>query len=229
MPEFEAGFYDFDGTLANSQQHNKRLMILGLRALGEERSEDVIRAAMAFPWDDCVRYMFPHADQSLIELYDHYVTDAHYQTIDDLEIFPGVLDTLRSNHQQQISLAIVSNREHSIYWMLRKKGLYDYFDAFVDVSMVKEPKPSPEPTRLAASFLSVNPKHCFAVGDSITDIKSYQKAGVGLTIGFAPGYDGDGLWEANPDHIVQSYKTIEYIISHGIRRVGDEPVVWREV
>lgn len=226
--KFDGGFYDCDGTLVDSGPHNIKLMKGGLRAQNQERPEKVILEARAFPWDQCVRHLFPDASAEVIDQYNGDVTTMHYQLIDELEVFPHVLEALQSHRQQGIPLAIVSNREYSIYWMLKKKGLYDSFDAFVDVSMINEPKPSPQSTLLAARFLGVDPRRCFGVGDSKTDIYAYKAAGVGLTIGFAPGYDGYGLAEANPDYIVHSYKTIEHIISHGIRGMGDKPIIWQD-
>jgi phosphoglycolate phosphatase-like HAD superfamily hydrolase len=229
MAEFEAGIYDFDGTLADSGSHNLKLMKEGLIAQNQERSESIILEARSLPWTECVRHLFPDATNQILERYNYDVTTRHYQLINELKIFPYVLETLESQCRKRIPLAIVSNRENSIYWMLRKKGLDDYFKVVVDRSMVSDPKPSAEPVLLAAELLGVDLHHAFGVGDSKTDIYSYQEAGIGLTIGFARGYDGKELFEANPDHIVSSYEEIDFIIAQGLRRVGDEPVVWREV
>lgn len=171
MAEFEAGLFDFDGTLVKSS-FNDLLMIRSLQMIGQERSKNILKEAAVLPWSGCIKYLFPGSSQELTNKFNYEVTPWHYQLIDELEVSPGVLEILKFHRENKLPAGIVSNRSQSIYWMLRKKGLLDYCDVVVDISMVKNPKPDPEPMLLAAKLLGVDIRKTFVVGDSKADILS---------------------------------------------------------
>lgn len=212
MVEFKAGVYDFDGCLVDSRQYNLDLINLALQARGRRCSEEEIHNAMTFTWDECVRLLLPRAPQDVLEDFKESVRSFEKQKIDQLKVFPKVFETLKEHRRQGLALAIVSNRETSIFRLLETTGLREYFHAIVSCDMVEKPKPHPESTLKALDRLRVLPHQAFGVGDSPSDIEAYKAAGLGMTIGVTHGYFGYEISKARPDYVVSSFAEIQNIL-----------------
>lgn len=77
----------------------------------------------------------------------------------------------------QIALATSATGEEASY-VLKCLGIYRYFDSIVNISSVKNPKPSPEIYFEACKSLGINPGNCLGFEDSIPGITSLERAGV---------------------------------------------------
>lgn len=62
--------------------------------------------------------------------------------------------------------------------VLRNLGIYEYFDAVIDVSKVQNPKPDPEVYLKACHALGLSPEQCIGFEDSITGIRALDSADV---------------------------------------------------
>lgn len=85
-----------------------------------------------------------------------------------------LLDFLKLNNIK-IALATSTSKDSAIK-MIRKAGVYDYFDAFVCGDDVKNGKPHPEVFLKAAEKLELKSEECVAFEDSINGIKSAHAA-----------------------------------------------------
>jgi pyrophosphatase PpaX len=61
---------------------------------------------------------------------------------------------------------------------LRKAGLTEEIDLIVAADEVTNPKPHPEPIRIALERLEVLPQHAVYIGDSVHDMEAGRAAGV---------------------------------------------------
>lgn len=87
-----------------------------------------------------------------------------------------LLDFLKANG---IKTAVAtSTSSQSAYPMLKKAGVYDYFDELVCGDSVTHGKPHPEVFLTAAKRLGLDPCDCIGLEDSINGIKSAYSAGM---------------------------------------------------
>lgn len=81
-----------------------------------------------------------------------------------------LLDFLKDNN---IKMAVAtSTSAKTALKVIKKAGVYDYFDSFVCGDDVKNGKPHPEVFLTAAERIGVPPEECVAFEDSINGIKS---------------------------------------------------------
>jgi HAD superfamily hydrolase (TIGR01509 family) len=102
-------------------------------------------------------------------------------------IVPGVPEMLR-RLKARYPLAVVSARdEASTMAFLEQFDLVNYFEAIITALSAEHTKPYPDPIRLAAEKLGVQPEACLMTGDTTVDIRAGKSAGaqtVGVLCGF---------------------------------------------
>lgn len=109
-------------------------------------------------------------------------TRKYYRQIEEREgvpLKPGVRELLSygKQHGYKMAVATSSRREYSTY-MLKKGGIYSYFDALVFGDMVENAKPDPEIYLRACRLLETDPRNCMALEDSPNGIRAASSAGM---------------------------------------------------
>lgn len=129
-------------------------------------------------------------DRYLIEKNEDYLT--YIDKMDESEILPGVLDTLKllKKSGKKIALGSASKNAPKI---LEKVNLLDYFEVIVDGNSVTKAKPDPEVFLLGASKTDSEPKDCVVFEDAIAGIQAANNAGM-ISVGIG---DKDVLTEAD--------------------------------
>lgn len=227
--ELRAGLFDLDGCLLDSELSNILFAEIALNELGIVKSDEEIKRELALPWAECVQKLLPQAGKRKIEYYKRRVRELQSANLHQIHPFPGVSETLYFLKEKGVALAVVSNREASINILLDSCDLRQYFQAIVYRGKFFRCKPDPEPSLVGCRKLDVLPSQVFGVGDSVTDMLSYRSAGVNLLFGVDYGYDGKKLYDAGADHIISRFDQIPAILELGLRHLGDEPFVWKEV
>lgn len=109
---------------------------------------------------------------------------------DKSRLYPGILEVLTQLDEQDIPLAIVSNKNESLSRLiLESLGIDGYFRSISGGDTYPERKPSPLPLMRVIQELGVKPEETVMVGDSINDIEAGRQAGI-ATIGCTWGYGG---------------------------------------
>src|SRR5699024_8175789 len=79
---------------------------------------------------------------------------------------------------KDIEIGIVSAKmRQGVELGLEVTGLAKYFETIITIDDVNNPKPHPEPVRLAMNELKAKPASTIMVGDNFHDIKSGRDAG----------------------------------------------------
>ncbi|MCH5297477.1 MAG: HAD family phosphatase [Ruminococcus sp.] len=110
--------------------------------------------------------------------YDHFKAQSRerfYKRIerDGVPIKKGLFTLLDYLKSQNIKMAVAtSTSSQTALKVIRKAGIYEYFDSFVCGDDVKNGKPHPEVFLTAAERIGVSPEECIAFEDSINGIKS---------------------------------------------------------
>ena len=188
-PSIEAVLFDIDGTLVDSVE----MVVAGLADMYERysgrRPEDAeVRALMGMPLRDQARRL-PGGDPSpetVAEMTDYAIS--RYAAHEALEsAFAPAMAALHDLLDAGVPVGLVTSknaRELSDF-RLRFPAL-DAVSVAVCADDVARPKPSPEPTLLAARRLGVASSACAFIGDSRFDLDSGREAGV-FTVGVLYG------------------------------------------
>jgi len=117
---------------------------------------------------------------------------------DKSRLYPGVREALDALADNNIRMAIISNKNESLSRMILQSLMIDrFFEAICGGDTFPEMKPSPLPLLRVAERFGIAPGGAVMVGDSINDIQAGRQAGI-TTIGCTWGYGGpDELREAD--------------------------------
>lgn len=87
-----------------------------------------------------------------------------------------LLDYLKAN-KYAIAVA-TSTEEEKAKYLLKKAGIYGYFNVVVCGNMIEKGKPEPDIYLKASELLGIPPSECLALEDSISGILSADRAGM---------------------------------------------------
>lgn len=170
--------FDFDGTLANtnqvvinSWQHTYR------KIHGKEQPVDQIIKTFGEPLWISMEKAFPGENvDDLVDIYRDYQKN-HFKEM--IEMFPGMELLVSQLKERKYSVAIVTSRtRETTIRGLEKFGIIDLIDEIVSCDDTKKHKPDPEPVNIALRRLNILPEEAVMVGDSMFDILCAHNAGV---------------------------------------------------
>lgn len=130
----------------------------------------------------------------------------------DLKPTPGITKVLDFLENKNIKKCIASNANYNyVVNTLTMVKLFDYFNQNGQIfnAPINKGKPAPEVFLLAAKHFNVDPKHCWAIEDSILGIEAAKAANMsvigylGASHAVVPSYRAK-IQKANPDLIVNS-------------------------
>jgi len=211
MP-FSAALLDLDGTLLNTipdlaDATNAMRLEMGLPPL----RQDVISTYVGKGTDTLVRRALsddlsqPPDDGRLAQGLALFRRRYHLINGDKTLLYPGVLEGLKAFREQDVRMAVVTNKPDEFTRpLLERTGLAHFFDHVVCGDTCARKKPDPLPLLHACRLLGVAPGATLAIGDSINDAAAARAAGI--TILAVPyGYnEGRGVQSLEVDDIVTS-------------------------
>ena len=180
-PKIKAVLFDLDGTLINTEIYFFRAwtsaaahygmtltreMALKMRSLGRPFAAEQFREWFG---EDCP---FSETAKLCGELFT--------QLAEKYGIFlkPGVEELLKWLKERGITVALTtSQRTEKAELLLKKAGIYRYFDRIICSNMVALGKPAPDTYLLACRELGLEPVSALAVEDSPNGIRSAYSAG----------------------------------------------------
>ncbi len=199
-----AVLFDFDGTLADSYTAitasvNHVLSYYGM----ENLTESVVRKKVGYGLEHLMKELMPQIDpaESARIYREHHPSVMFTYT----KLLPGVEKTLELLNQQQIRLAVCSNKPSAITRKLVSYlGLTNRFDLVLGPEDVEAPKPHPAMLLHALKIFGVPKKQSLYVGDMTIDIETARAAEVKVWIVATGSHDTETLKAANPDRLLAS-------------------------
>jgi glucosamine kinase len=91
------------------------------------------------------------------------------------DVLPGIFQLLEKLKEQKIKMAVASSSTNAVT-VLKKIGVYDFFDHVVDVKKLKHGKPHPEVFLTAADKINVPYENCVALEDGKLGLQAIFKA-----------------------------------------------------
>ncbi|HEU0136644.1 MAG TPA: beta-phosphoglucomutase [Flavobacterium sp.] len=184
MTDKKAFIFDLDGVIVDTAKYHflawqKIAANLGIE-FTPEHNEELKGVSRIRSLDIILALGNKEATQQSKDLWLQHKNEdylAYIEKMDEREILPGVLHTLRylKDHNQPIALGSASKNARPI---LEKVGLLPFFDAIVDGNDVTNAKPDPEVFLQAANLLGASPKNSIVFEDSVAGVQAANIAGM---------------------------------------------------
>jgi phosphoglycolate phosphatase len=207
----DALIFDLDGTLVDTAPDlhaatNHVLGLIGRRpvSMGELRSfvghgaMNLIERGVGATGDAIDQTTLKHLHKTFLTYYGDNIS-AHSV------VFDGLLDVLDRAQARGLKLGVCTNKVEALsHKLLTELKMMQRFGSLVGGDTLPVMKPDPSPLIEAATRLGVTPQNIMMVGDSETDIRTAQNAGVPvLAVSF--GYTSHHVSTFNPTHVIDHY------------------------
>ena len=128
------------------------------------------------------------------------------------KLISGVKDFLIWSREKKISMAVCTNKqEHLAVDLLKKIGIYDFFEYVAGFNTFDYCKPDPRHLTSVIEILDGNIKKSLMIGDSETDANAAKEAGIPIIL-LEDGYTEKNTSEIYHNHLVKDFEGIEKII-----------------
>ncbi len=177
-----AVLFDVDGTLLDSVPLFLEMSAELLRELGAPPvHEDRIRELMSVATPDLLLEIlpddFPDAKQRVEALMtanmERFISRYHREA----ELLPDAVETVEALAAEGFSLGLVTSSGRAVPFLDRCEMRHRFL-AIVGREDVLRHKPHPEPLLLCAERMTLEPRRCIYVGDSLVDIRAARAAGM---------------------------------------------------
>lgn len=194
--------FDFDGTLANTNQ----VIINSFKHISnvfrkEECSDEYVVNTFGEPLGLTLERDYGEFNfEDVMACYREYQES---RFIDEVFLYETVEETLEFLKNKNIKLGIVTSRmRNSTLSALEKFNIKKYFDVFVCADDVEKHKPDKEPLIKAINELKSTTENTLYVGDSKFDIECALNAGV------TPVLAG---WQHGSKELIEKYN-VKYVL-----------------
>ena len=130
-----------------------------------------------------------------------------------VRLLDGVLEFLKWCKKENISMAVCTNKqEHLAIDLLKKIGIYDYFEYVAGSNTFDYCKPDPRHLTSVIEILNGDVKKSLMIGDSETDANSAKEANIPVIL-LENGYTEKNSNEIYHNHLIKDFIGVEKIVS----------------
>ena len=148
-------------------------------------------------------------DEMIKEFVDYYGKNIKNEST----LITGVKDFLIWCKEQNISMAVCTNKqEHLSNDLLKKIGIYDYFEYVAGSDTFDYCKPDPRHLTNVVEILDGDIKKTIMIGDSETDANAAKAAEIPVIL-LENGYTEKNTTEIYHNHLIKDFIGIEKIIT----------------
>ncbi len=148
-------------------------------------------------------------DQMSKEFVDYYGKNI----ISESTLINGVKEFLKWCKEKNISMAVCTNKqEHLSNDLLKKIGIYDFFEYVAGSDTFDYCKPDPRHLTSVVEILDGDVKKTIMIGDSETDANAAKSAEIPVIL-LENGYTEKNTTEIYHNHLIKDFIGIEKIIS----------------
>ena len=204
-----AVLYDCDGTLADSTDLIMRCYRHTMAThLGECPPDEEWLAGFGTPLENQIARFARSDDEAaaMLATYRVYQDGIHDELV---RPFPGAAETVAELDRRGIALAIVTSKHRrSTLRGMGLCGITDHFDVIVTPEDVSNPKPHPDPVRVALERLGVSAGEALFVGDSPHDMASGRAAGTRTAAALWGPFPRASLLAEEPDVLLHRQEDV---------------------
>ena len=133
--------------------------------------------------------------------------------VNESTLIKGVKDFLIWSKKNKLSMAVCTNKqEHLAVDLLKKIGIYDFFEYVAGHNTFDYCKPDPRHLTSVIEILDGDIKRSIMIGDSETDANAAKGAGMPIIL-LEDGYTEKNTSEIYHNHLVKDFIGIEKIVS----------------
>ena len=148
-------------------------------------------------------------DQMSKEFVDYYGKNI----VSESTLINGVKEFLKWCKEQNISMAVCTNKqEHLSNDLLKKIGIYDFFEYVAGSDTFDYCKPDPRHLTSVVEILDGDVKKTIMIGDSETDANAAKAAEIPVIL-LENGYTEKNTTEIYHNHLIKDFIGVEKIIS----------------
>ena len=216
--------FDLDGTLVDTapdlmKAHNHVMKKFGyptkstneLKVLVGQGAKAMIGRAI---WGQAKKeFSKVNDDKIKKEMVDEFIDFYGKNIINESTLIKGVKEFLIWSREKNISMAVCTNKqEHLAIDLLKKIGIYEYFEYVAGSNTFDYCKPDPRHLTNVVEILGGEINKSIMIGDSETDANAGKNAGIPVIL-LEDGYTEKKTNEIHHDHLIKDFIGIEKIIS----------------
>ena len=216
--------FDLDGTLVDTapdlmRAHNHVMKKFGYPTKSTEEIRNLVgKGAGAMIgrsiWGQAKKEFGKVNDEKVKkEMVTEFVDFYGKNIINESTLIKGVKEFLNWCKDQNISMAVCTNKqEHLSNDLLKKIGIYDYFEYVAGSDTFDYCKPDPRHLTSVVEILDGDIKKTIMIGDSETDANAAKAAEIPIIL-LEDGYTEKNKDEIYHNHLIKDFIGIEKIIS----------------
>ena len=216
--------FDLDGTLVDTapdlmRAHNHVMKKFGYPTKSTEEIRNLVgQGAGAMLgrsiWGQAKKEFGRVQDKNVKESMVRDFVDFYGKNIvNESTLINGVKDFLIWAKEKNISMAVCTNKqEHLAIDLLRKIGIYDFFEYVAGHNTFDYCKPDPRHLTSVIEILNGDIKKSLMIGDSETDANAAKDAGIPVIL-LEDGYTEKKITEIYHNHLIKDFVGIEKIVS----------------
>ena len=215
--------FDLDGTLVDTAPdlmlaHNHVMKKFGYPS----KSLDELKSAVGHGagamigrsiWSQAKKELSSINEKIKNEMTDEFISYYSKNILNESTLVSGVKDFLKWCKKKNISMAVCTNKtEHLAVDLLKKIGIYDYFEYVAGSDTFDYCKPDPRHLTSVVEILDGDIKKTIMIGDSETDANAAKAAEIPIIL-LKDGYTEKNIDEIYHNHLINDFIGIEKIIS----------------
>ena len=216
--------FDLDGTLVDTapdlmHAHNHVMKKFGYPTKSTEQIRNLVgKGAGAMIgrsiWGQAKKEFSKVNDEKIKkEMVSEFVDFYGKNIINESTLIKGVKEFLIWCKNQNISMAVCTNKqEHLSNDLLKKIGIYDFFEYVAGSDTFDYCKPDPRHLTSVVEILDGDLKKTIMIGDSETDANAAKAAEIPMIL-LEDGYTEKNIDEIYHNHLIKDFIDIEKIIS----------------
>ena len=216
--------FDLDGTLVDTapdlmKAHNHVMKKYGYETKSTEEIRNLVgKGASALIgrslWGSAKEEFGKIEDKKVKkEMVNEFINFYGNNILNESTLINGVEDFLKWCNEKKISLAVCTNKqEHLAVDLLKKIGIYNYFEYVAGSNTFNYCKPDPRHITRIIEILDGDIKKSLMIGDSETDANAAKSASIPMVL-LENGYTERNTNDIYHNHLIKDFVGIEKIIS----------------
>ena len=216
--------FDLDGTLVDTapdlmKAHNHVMKKYGYETKSTEEIRNLVgKGASALIgrslWGSAKKEFGNIEDKKVkTKMVNEFINFYGNNILNESTLINGVEDFLNWCNEKKISLAVCTNKqEHLAVDLLKKIGIYNYFEYVAGSNTFNYCKPDPRHITSIIEILNGDIKKSLMIGDSETDANAAKSATIPMVL-LENGYTERNTNDIYHNHLIKDFVGIEKIIS----------------
>ena len=216
--------FDLDGTLVDTapdlmRAHNHVMSKFGYPTKSTEEIRNLLgQGAGAMLgrsiWGQAKKEFGKVQDEKIKkEMVKEFVEYYGNNIVNESKLIDGVKDFLIWSKEKKISMGVCTNKqEHLAIDLLKKIGIYDFFEYLSGHNKFDYCKPDPRHLTSVVEILGGDLKKTLMIGDSETDANAAKAAGIPVIL-LEDGYTEKNTTEIYHNHLIKDFIGIEKIVT----------------